>query len=146
MAPKIKFTDVELIAALNAHTGNVTKAAAELGVSRAAVIKRRDVLPQAALISKDEWEIKKADAMSDMQHTILASITQDDIEKSSAAQRITMMAILEDKLRLIQGKATEHIAHAVGENLSDEYKKELKEFIQRETARKRAAVTYEEGE
>jgi len=37
-----KFTDIELITALDYHKGNVTRVAEELGVSRAAVIKRKN--------------------------------------------------------------------------------------------------------
>lgn len=144
MGAKQKFTDVDLIAALNTHKGNVTHAAQELQVTRAAVIKRRDALPDAALIPKEEWEMKKAEAMGDLQRRILASITPEDIKGSSAAQRVTMAAILQDKMNLIQGKATEHIAHVMEDNLSEDYKKELKEFIRKETERKRAMVTYED--
>ena len=38
------------------------------------------------------------------------SITNKDIQKTSLAQKTTIMAILTDKIRLIEGKSTENIA------------------------------------
>ena len=145
MASKL-FEDADLIATLNMNNGNVTRTAEQLGVTRAAVIKRRDALPEGAFLSREEWAVKKVDALKDLQRKILQSITPDDIKKASAAQRITMAAILEDKIRLAEGKATEHIAHQMESNLSDEDRAILQEFIARRTQQVVSQIEYHDNE
>lgn len=139
-----KFTDAELIAALNINEGNVSATARDLDVSRQAIMKRRDSLPPAAIIPKEEFEAKKAEVIRDLQQKLLASVTESDIKNSSATQRMKMFGILEDKLRIIEGKATEHIAHVVEGNISEDFKNQIQDLIRLETERKRKAVQYDD--
>lgn len=136
-----KFSDADMIAALNQNEMNVTHAAKQLGVSRAAVIKRRNELPQGALIPKEEFESRKMEAMQDLQRVILQSITPEQISKASLQMKMSAIGILEDKMSMIKrGNTTQHMVHVLNHNMSDDYTRELKEFIKRETDRKRRAV------
>lgn len=66
-----------------------------------------------------------------LQHKILRTIDESDIKKSPFGTRITAAAILEDKIRLIRGQATERIdTFAVTASL-DELEKRKVELLQR---------------
>ena len=140
-----KFTDTDLIVALNIHGGNVTKAAEELGVSRAAVIKRRKNLP-AGVLAPDikEFRVKRADIFAEVQKLALQYITPDKLKKASLQQLATLLGVMYDKERLEKGLATEHIARVNYDVLDKETKKQLKEFTKNYTEKKLKAVTYED--
>jgi len=53
-----------------------------------------------------EFQQNKADVYDSLQQRCVASITSAKIAKTSAAQLTTMVAILEDKSRLVRGQAT----------------------------------------
>jgi hypothetical protein len=145
MAGKLKFTDAEMISALNIHEGNVTHAAESLGVTRSANIKRRDLLPKGALIlAVEEIRRKRADVFADLQRQVLANITPDKMANCSAQQLATIAAILYDKERLELNQSTENIAHKVGENMSQEDRDYFKKFQAERTKRMREAVTYDD--
>ena len=140
-----KFTDAEMISALNIHDGNVTHAAEYLNVTRAAIIKRRDVLPKGALVTDlQDFKVKRADIFADLQRQILAQITPDKMMKCSAQQLATIAAILYDKERLEHNLSTENIAHRVGENMTEEDKEYFKNFQKERTIRLRESVVYED--
>lgn len=75
-----------------------------------------------AKISKGEIEISpswikplksvESVKLSSLIHSILDSITPDDIARAPMYQRVTSAAILIDKRRLIDGESTANIAHA----------------------------------
>lgn len=138
-----KFTNTDLIVALNLHDGNVTRAAEELGVSRAAIIKRRKQLPSGCL-SKDltQFRQKRADIFAEIQKMILMYITPDKLAKSSLQQLGTLFGIMYDKERLEQNLATEHIAHAHYEVLDDQTKESIRKLTDELTAKKLQAVSY----
>jgi hypothetical protein len=48
----------------------------------------------------------KAEILEAVQHRLLLSVTDKKINKTSAVQAITGVAILEDKIRLARGEAT----------------------------------------
>lgn len=136
MSKKV-FSDEDLIAAIGVHGRNVTRVAEELGVSRAAVRKRVKQLPTGALISRSEWnETTKVEALKDLQRKLLGSITPTDIKRASLKMKITAIAILEDKIRLNEGKATEHIAHGHYQALSEGDKEMIKKLITERTEKK----------
>lgn len=142
-----KFSDVELISALNIAEGNATHAAQELGVTRSAVVKRRDMLPTGALIRDvADFRIKRADVFADLQLKVLANITPDKLAKCSAQQLATIAAILYDKERLEAGKSTENVAHQMSENLSDEDRQFFTDLQQKRTESLRSAITYDDDE
>jgi hypothetical protein len=58
----------------------------------------------------DQYERQRATIFRGLQHKFLSSITDDDIAKTPAVQRVTSAAILYDKERLEQGKSTGNIA------------------------------------
>lgn len=75
-----------------------------------------------AKVSKGEIEISpswvkplksvESVKLSTLIHSILDSITPDDIARAPMYQRVTSAAILIDKRRLIDGESTANIAHA----------------------------------
>ena len=140
-----KFTDVDLIAALNMHQGHVAKAAKELGVSRAAIAKRMDKLPQGVLSpSMEDFRAKRADIFTDMQKIIMQYITPEKLKKASLQQLGTLFGIFYDKERLEKNLATEHIAHVHHKSLSTEDKTALQDMIKWMTDRKRQEITYDD--
>lgn len=140
-----KFTDDDLLAAIGIHGKNVTRVAEELGVSRAAVRKRIRLLPVGALVSKSQWnEVTKVDALKDLQRKLLGAITPTDIRKASLQMKITAIGILEDKIRLNEGKATEHIAHGHYQALGTGDKEMIKQMIEQRTQAKLDAIDYDE--
>ena len=52
----------------------------------------------------------KANKLEFIQAEILASISPDDIKKTPFVQRVTSLAILEDKIRLIRGEPTQNVS------------------------------------
>lgn len=143
---KQKFTDAEMITALNITEGNVSEAARELGVTRAAVVKRRDLLPKGALITDvAEFRTKRADVFADLQRRTLAAITPEKLQNCSAQQLATIAAILYDKERLEQNLSTENVAHKMGENLSDEDRTYFAELQAKRTKRLREEVVYDDN-
>ncbi len=54
-----------------------------------------------------DYQNNKADIYDGLQMRALGSITDDDIAKAPLLPRVTAAAILEDKARLIRGKATQ---------------------------------------
>lgn len=74
----------------------------------------------------DRWEAKKlemADDMVALSEYIYRNITIGDIEKCSLPQKVTSMAILQDKALLMRGDVTSRVAF---EGLSDS---DLKKFL-----------------
>jgi hypothetical protein len=142
-----KFTDLELISTLALHEGNITKTAEALGVTRAAVTKRKNLLPEGALIhSVDDYRKKRADTFADFQRIILQYVTHDKMKKASLNQLGTLFGIFYDKERLEKNLATEHIAHAIQKNLSPDDMKAVKELVTKMTNQKREAVSYDEDD
>lgn len=141
MAGVRKFSDVDLIQALNATGGNVTRAAELLGVSRLAVIRRRDGLPKGLLMDVDEFRRNKEKAFTELQQIIMQYVTPEKLRKSSAAQLMSMIGILEDKIRQIKGLPTEQIAHAHIHKLHPDDVKLIKQVIKQKTRRLVDAAT-----
>lgn len=140
-----QFSDDDLLAAIGIHGRNVTRVAEELGVSRAAVRKRVKALPVGALVSRSEWnETTKVDALKDLQRKLLGAITPTDIRKASLQMKITAIGILEDKIRLNEGKATEHIAHGHYQQLKEGDKDMIKRLIEERTQAKLDAIDYDD--
>jgi hypothetical protein len=139
-----RFTNTDLIVALNLHNGNVSRAAEELGVSRAAIIKRRKTLP-AGCLTKDlkDFRQNRADIFAELQKMLLMYITPEKLAKASIQQIGTLFGIMYDKERLEQNLATEHIAHAHYEVLDDNTKRRLEQLTKELTAKKLAEVQYE---
>ena len=143
--PKQKFDDFELIAALNLHNGNISRAAQELGVTRAAVIKRKKTLPEGVIAPTiSEFRTQRADTFARLQQILLQHITPAKLKGASLAQIGTLFGIMYDKERLERGQATEHIAHAHYEKLDETQLKALKEFSKTMVQDKLKAITYED--
>jgi len=142
---KSKFDDFDLIAALNLHNGNISRAAQELGVTRAAVIKRKKTLPEGVIAPTiNEFRTMRADTFARLQQILLQHITPAKLKGASLAQIGTLFGIMYDKERLERGQATEHIAHAHYEKLDDTQMKALKEFSKTMVERKMKAIVYDD--
>jgi len=140
-----KFTDLELIAALNVHHDNVTRAAKELGVSRSAVIKRKKLLPKGVIAPTiQEFREQRADTFARFQQIILQYVTEKKLKGASLQQLGTLFGIMYDKERLERGQATEHIAHAHYELLDEKQLKALKEFSRTMIEDKMKRISYDE--
>ena len=140
-----KFTDIELIAALNVHNGNVTRAAKELNVTRAAVIKRKKLLPTGVIAPTiEEFRSQRADTFARFQQIILQYVTEKKLKGASLQQLGTLFGIMYDKERLERGQATEHIAHAHYEKLDENQMKALKEFSKTMVEDKMRRISYDE--
>jgi hypothetical protein len=61
----------------------------------------------------DQYKRHRADIFAGLQHRMLISVTNDDIQKTPAIQRITGAAILYDKERLERGQSTVNLAQLV---------------------------------
>ena len=70
----------------------------------------------------DKYDATIIRAYKELSLSIADTITEKDIKKASLSQRITAMAILQDKLNIKEGKSTENIAHKVVHSLDDESK------------------------
>lgn len=143
--PVSKFDDFEMIAALNLHNGNVSRAAKELGVTRAAIIKRKKTLPDGVIAPTiEEFRTQRADTFSRLQQILLQHITPAKLKGASLAQIGTLFGIMYDKERLERGQATEHIAHAHYEALDDKQLKALKDFSKTMVEQKMKAINYDD--
>ena len=63
------------------------------------------------LQSIDNYKTHKADTLAYYQHKILSKLTDSDIEKASAYQKVGMIALLSDKEALTRGQATAIVDH-----------------------------------
>jgi hypothetical protein len=143
--PKQKFDDFELIAALNIHNNNISRTAQELGVTRAAVIKRKRMLPEGVIApTLKDFREQRADTFARLQQILLQHITPAKLKGASLAQIGTLFGIMYDKERLEKGQATEHIAHAHYEALDSKQLKALKEFSKAMVEQKMKAINYED--
>jgi hypothetical protein len=132
-----KFSDVDLIHALNIHDGNATQAAKALGVTRDAVVKRRSHLPDG-ILAKDvtEFRSKRADTFAELQHIIMQYITPAKLKKASLSQLGTLFGIFYDKERLETNQPTELRAHAHINKMHPDDVKLVKELIRQKTQRR----------
>ena len=143
--PKQKFDDQELIAALTLHKGNVTYAAEELGVTRAAVIKRKKTIPDGVLAETvTEFRTQRADIFARLQQVLLQHITPAKLKGASLAQIGTLLGIMYDKERLEKNLSTENIAHNHYEQLDQVDRKMLQELVKKRTKKKLDAIFYSE--
>jgi hypothetical protein len=141
---KQKFNDFEMIAALNLHNGNISRTAQELGVTRAAIIKRKKTLPEGVIAPTiGEFRAQRADTFARLQQILLQHITPQKLKGASLAQIGTLFGIMYDKERLERGQVTEHIAHAQYECLEPGQLKALKEFSKSMVERKMKEITYD---
>jgi len=140
-----KFNDMELIAALNIHNGNVSRAAKELGVTRAAVIKRKKTLPVGVLAPTiEEFRTQRADTFARFQQIILQFVTEKKLKDASLQQLGTLFGIMYDKERLEKGQATEHIAHAHYQQLDEDSLKAIKQLSKTLTEHKMTRINYDD--
>lgn len=83
--------------------------------SIARTLKRSPHTVKAYLVKpdvKDEVEAVKqnlADFYENMAHRMLSSITDEDIKKINAYQRVVSSGISTDKMRLLRGEATQNV-------------------------------------
>ena len=143
MASK-KFSDLELIAALNLHEGNTAAAARELGVTRGAVDKRKKELPEGVLaFNLEDFRNKRADTFARFQQILLQYITPQKLKQASLAQIGTLFGIMYDKERLEKNLATEHIAHAHYQQLDGDQLAAIKKLAKELTEKKVGEIVYE---
>jgi len=134
MAAKKKFSDAEMIAMLNLNDGNISKTAEELGVSRSAIVQRKEALPKGALIQDiAEFKAKRADLFADLQLKAMGQITADKLSKASIQQLSTFIGTMYDKERLENNQSTENVAHKVQQGLSKEDRAYFKELMDKRT-------------
>lgn len=134
---KKKFSNSELIDVLHIVDGSPTKAAEALGVTRAAIIKRRDMLPEGILAKDiDTFRIKRADVLARVQQILFQYITPDKLKKASLSQLVLAIGLMYDKERLEQGKPTEHVAHAHLQKMHPTDLKAIQDLVKQTTQRK----------
>lgn len=136
--PRQKFSNEELVDMLHIMDGHVTKTAEALGVTRGAIIKRRDDLPEGLLV-KDITTFRKreADTLAHARQMVLRLLmTPKKLKASSAAQLSIIYGTLLDKERVIQGKPTEFVAHAHLSKMHPDDLKMVKDMIKQTTQRK----------
>lgn len=134
---KKKFSNSELIDVLHIVDGSPTKAADALGVTRAAIIKRRDMLPEGILAKDiDTFRRKRADTLARVQQILFQYITPDKLKKASLSQLVLAIGLMYDKERLEQGKPTEHVAHAHLSKMHPDDLKAIKDLVRQTTDRK----------
>jgi len=139
-----KFSDMELIAALNLHNGNVSRAAQELGVTRAAVIKRKKVIPVGVLAPTiTEFRSQRADVFARLQQILLQHITEKKLKGASLAQIGTLFGIMYDKERLEKNLSTENIAHNQYKTLTAADREMIKEIVKSRTESKLKEIVYD---
>lgn len=63
---------------------------------------------------QDQYKRHRADILCGLQDRLLASVTDEDIQKTPAIQRITGAAILYDKERLERGQSSVNLSVLVG--------------------------------
>jgi len=61
----------------------------------------------------EDFRTDKASILETIQYRMLATITQDKLEKQSALQLVTGAAIIQDKLQLLRGQPTSIQAHMI---------------------------------
>jgi hypothetical protein len=139
-----RFSDMELIAALNLHNGNVSRAAKELGVTRAAVIKRRKVIPEGVLAPTiTEFRSQRADVFARLQQILLQHITEKKLKGASLAQIGTLFGIMYDKERLEKNLSTENIAHNQYKTLTAADREMITAIVQQRTEQKLKEIVYD---
>lgn len=130
--PPKSFEDKVRMKAL-VDVGKAAKDVAKVhGVTTQTVLNLVESLRQAKNLTEsqkgflDRWEAKKlemADDMVALSEYIYQNITIKDIDKCSLPQKVTSMAILQDKALLMRGEATSRVAF---DGIDDE---SLKKFI-----------------
>lgn len=139
------FSDDELIAALNSHGRNVTRVAVELGVSRAAVRKRLKGIPaNLAAPSVKQFREQRPDLFAEMQQLLLTYITPKKLKDASLQQISNAFERFYKAEKLERGEATEHHAHIIASNLSDEDRDIFKKLIAERTKAKLDVIDYDE--
>ena len=142
-----KFTDIELITALDFHKNNVTRVAEELGVSRAAVIKRKKKIPEGIITPDIEtFRQERANIFASIQQTLLRYITPTKLKAASLQQIGTLFGIMYDKERLEKNQATDFIAHAHFQMLAPDQMASIRNLAKELTERKLKQVTYGDSE
>lgn len=140
---KQKFDDMELIAALNLHNNNISRAAQELGVTRAAVLKRKKTLPEGVIAPTiSEFRNQRADTFARLQQILLQYITPAKLKGASLAQIGTLFGIMYDKERLEKNLATDHIVHDHYQQLTDDQLRKIKQLAKDLTQKKLENITY----
>jgi len=139
-----RFSDMELIAALNLHNGNVSRAAQELGVTRAAVIKRKKVIPEGVLAPTiTEFRSHRADVFARLQQILLQHITAKKLKNASLAQIGTLFGIMYDKERLEKNLSTENIAHNQYKTLTSADREMITDIVKKRTEQKLKEIVYD---
>jgi hypothetical protein len=142
-----KFTDIELITALDYHKGNVTRVAEALGVSRAAVIKRKKKIPEGIITPDVEtFRQERANIFASIQQALLRYITPDKLKHASLQQIGTLFGIMYDKERLEKNQATDFIAHAHFQALPADQMQSIRALSKELTERKLKKVNYVNSE
>src|SRR5271166_2416348 len=72
-----------------------------------------EFLEETSIERLREFRADKPDICEAIQHRLLASITQDKLDKTPAVSLITGFAIMEDKIRLMRGQPTSIHVHAL---------------------------------
>ena len=104
---------VDLERAINLRLKGLTylEIAQIFGVTQTTVHERlQGYIPEDSNLSA--FKLNRADIMAAKQEQILKSLSQDDIQKASAYQRVGMYGILYDKERLERGQSTANVAYA----------------------------------
>ena len=131
-AKPLKFKEKARIVAAAESGGDKDIIAKEAGVTKQTVYnlvenlrksKNLTVRQKNFLDSWDEKKLEMSDDMAALSEFIYKNITVRDIEKCSLPQKVTSMAILQDKALLMRGEATSRIAF---DGLSDE---ELRKIV-----------------
>lgn len=145
-----KFDRMHMIALYHQHDGNITKIASDLEVSRRAVREAIKLLPKEFfIINNEQFRQARSDMFATIQRLGIQELVRKlsnptEAKKISPQQLSVLIGTMYDKERLENNLSTENIAHNHYQQLDDEDRQMLKDFIQKRTEKKLAEVRYDE--
>jgi len=153
---KKRFTDEQLETVLRSKNGNVSHAAAELGVTPAAVRKRRDLMPGSFAkelqdLSLKQYREQRAGIYAETQRKIIVELVRrlenpEECSKLNVGYLNNFHGTLYDKERMERGQATEHVQHTMYKSLDPKQLEQIKEMARKMTQAKLEQVVYTEAE
>ena len=123
-----KHIDIDSIVSL-ADKGNTAKDIAKiLGCSYQNILDRLERIDYNGL---QTYRQEKDKCFERLQWEIAKTLTPEEIKRIQPRDRITSMAILEDKIRLIRGQATDISLNVDAVKIMDQRRKEIQERLAR---------------
>ncbi len=106
----------EALAALDLNEGNVHRTAGQLGIPYRTLAEWAKGRGVAADVSRLR-QVKKGELSAKFEglaHTIVDSVTPEDIRKASLRDKMIAVGILTEKVLLLRGRPTQIVANSIG--------------------------------